>query len=317
VFFNPATNISDTAAPSDHGIISAAIAEAATSPNPPLKGQENVSLLDAQLPRSTPPAKTQFTFTCESDTAKAMAWPDDQNALQYDAYPTASTHASQAHLGYNNNHRDFSTQGTQTSPVMSGQQANPNGAAADQPNQPVQQKHRRSPAKRYASAARDRRLQQQYNNYHHPPRPEDVWVCEFCEYEAIFGEPPVALIRQYEIKDSQERKRIAEKRRLLEKAKMKGRKNKKSTKNNGKNNAAAAGQPSYADKNPGQSHDAAALHDHDAHSDDYYPEEYDEDPAMFCPGHPEIPTRIPQPVASHGPHPRAAHADAFHTHHHA
>ena len=45
--------------------------------------------------------------------------------------------------------------------------------------------------------------------------------------------PPVALIRQYEIKDRAERKRVAEKRRLLEKAKAKGRKGKKGSKNKG------------------------------------------------------------------------------------
>jgi hypothetical protein len=54
-----------------------------------------------------------------------------------------------------------------------------------------------------------------------------MWICEFCEYEDIFGVPPVAMIRRYEIKDRQERKKAAERRRLLEKAKMKGRKGKK------------------------------------------------------------------------------------------
>lgn len=53
----------------------------------------------------------------------------------------------------------------------------------------------------------------------------------------------MALIRQYEIKDRKERRRLAEKRRLLEKAKMKGRKGKKATKNAAKN--AAAQQPVY------------------------------------------------------------------------
>jgi hypothetical protein len=76
----------------------------------------------------------------------------------------------------------------------------------------------------YVLAARQRRLQQEYNNLQHPPAPEDIWICEFCEYESIFGEPPHALIRQYEIKDRKERRRLAEKRRLLEKAKLKGRK---------------------------------------------------------------------------------------------
>jgi hypothetical protein len=73
-------------------------------------------------------------------------------------------------------------------------------------------------------------MQQEYANYHHPPRREDIWICEFCEYEAIFGTPPLALIRQYEKKDLKEQKKQEEKRRLLEKAKMKGRKGKKGTK---------------------------------------------------------------------------------------
>jgi hypothetical protein len=82
----------------------------------------------------------------------------------------------------------------------------------------------------YALAARQRKLQQEYNNLQHPPASEDIWICEFCEYESIFGQPPHALIRQYEIKDRKERRRLAEKRRLLEKAKLKGRKGKKQSK---------------------------------------------------------------------------------------
>jgi hypothetical protein len=87
----------------------------------------------------------------------------------------------------------------------------------------------RRPGKEYALAARQRRLQQEYNNYHHPPSGDEIWICEFCEYESIFGSPPEALMRQYEIKDRRERRRLAEKRRLLEKAKMKGRKGKRAT----------------------------------------------------------------------------------------
>ena len=47
-----------------------------------------------------------------------------------------------------------------------------------------------------------------------------MWICEFCEYEDIYGAPPYAMIRRYEIKDRQEREQAAERRRLLEKAKM-------------------------------------------------------------------------------------------------
>jgi hypothetical protein len=70
-------------------------------------------------------------------------------------------------------------------------------------------------------------MQQEYANHLHPPRREDMWICEFCDYETIYGQPPRALIHMYEVKDRKEQQRQAERRRLLEKAKIKGRKGKK------------------------------------------------------------------------------------------
>ncbi|BFZ65418.1 hypothetical protein YB2330_006584 [Saitoella coloradoensis] len=52
--------------------------------------------------------------------------------------------------------------------------------------------------------------------------PKEIWVCQFCEYEAIFGEWPEYLSRLYDRKVREERKARAERRRLLEKAKMAG-----------------------------------------------------------------------------------------------
>ncbi|KAI9883020.1 MAG: hypothetical protein M1823_005211 [Watsoniomyces obsoletus] len=131
----------------------------------------------------------------------------------------------------------------QQQPQASSQQQSANsgpGTAA----QPAKKGRPRRPGHQYVVAARERRLQQQYKNYHHPPAADEMWICEFCEYESIFGVPPEALVRQYEIKDLKERRRVAEKRRLLEKAKMKGRKGKKASKAAAKaannNNAAAA-----------------------------------------------------------------------------
>jgi hypothetical protein len=122
-------------------------------------------------------------------------------------------------------------------------------AAPVAPNANAQgKKTRRRRGDVYALAARQRKLQQEYNNLQHPPAPEDVWICEFCEYESIFGQAPHALIRQYEIKDRKERRRLAEKRRLLEKAKLKGRKGKKQTKNAAKtanHNAGNVNQQAY------------------------------------------------------------------------
>lgn len=96
-----------------------------------------------------------------------------------------------------------------------------------QGQQAPQKKTRRRPGRIYDMAARKRRLQQEYANHLHPPRREDLWICEFCEYEAIYGQPPRALIHLYEVKDRKEQQRQAERRRLLDKAKIKGRKGKK------------------------------------------------------------------------------------------
>lgn len=158
-------------------------------------------------------------------------------------------------------------------------------------------KPRRPAAKRYAVAARERRLQQEYNNYHHPPKEEDIWVCEFCEYESIFGRQPEALVRQYEIKDRRERQRLAEKKRLLEKAKMKGRKGKKANKAATKNNPATTQSQQPAQTYQGQA-DQMPLQNHGTQSDEYYADDYDDHGPSAMPA-PETPTRIPQPV-SHG-----------------
>ena len=101
--------------------------------------------------------------------------------------------------------------------------------------------------------------------------PEDVWICEFCEYESIFGVQPTALIRQYEVKDRRERRRLAEKRRLLEKAKMKGRKGKKATKGQAKAAAAAASAA-----NTNHASNASSGH-HGNHLDPQHDDEYADD----------------------------------------
>lgn len=164
----------------------------------------------------------------------------------------------------------------------------------------VNRKKKRSPGSIYALAARQRRIQQQYTNIHHPPALEDIWICEFCEYESIFGRPPEALIRQYEIKDRKERKRLAEKKRLLEKAKMKGRKTKKATKNASKN---ASHQGSYQ-----QGYDRASVGHSSAagsglHDDEYIGHEYDEEPEPIPASEPASPTDLkpPLPLSSNNP----------------
>jgi len=77
-------------------------------------------------------------------------------------------------------------------------------------------------------AAQHRREEQRRKK---PPPGEEPWICNFCEYELIFGVKPIALMRQYELKDRKRIKKELEKQRLLEKSKnMKGRKGKKGNK---------------------------------------------------------------------------------------
>lgn len=261
----------------DKGIISAAIANAAALSTTPAKGQENISLLEQQTKRSTP-SNTQFTFTSD---AKGVVFPDQTAYL-----PPIPQHLSSA--GSVNSGQRFATQGTQTSPNMAGQvQSQPGQANTQQPggNQARPKKPRRRPGDVYAQAARQRKLNQQYTNMHHPPASEDMWVCEFCEYEMIFNMPPRALIRQYEIKDRKERRQLAEKRRLLEKAKMKGRKGKKPTKNAAKAASQSAQQAAQQQAYDQQQVDPGGLVNNDLQSEEYLGDEYDDEP-MSAPAPP-------------------------------
>jgi hypothetical protein len=276
------------------GIISAAIANAAATPTVTPKGQENVSLLDQEASKKPTPKETQFTFTCESESSKGIAFPNQSPAsnLNYRSSYAALNSPS------NQNQRGVATQGTQTSPNMAdhpNNQAQPQAQAAAQPDasQAAAQgkKPRRRPGAIYALAARQRRLTQQYNNARHPPAPEDMWICEFCEYESIFGRPPDALIRQYEIKDRKEKRRLAEKRRLLEKAKAKGRKGKKATKKavTAANQQAAAHQHAYDRQ---LAADKGEMTNHGSQSEEYLGDDYDYDD---------------EPIAAHNTHDHHGH----------
>lgn len=290
---------------SDQGIISTAIANAAALPAAVSRGQENISLLGHHPSKKSTSTRSQFTFTIESDSAKSLAWSGQHNhhspgsPYPYSVTASASTINTQPTPSY----RGVATQGTQTSPNMASQ---PNQAAnqnshADQQNSQQEKKPRRSSTKQYSLAARQRRLRQDYSNYHHPPNPEDVWICEFCEYESIFGSPPDALIRQYEIKDRRERRLLAEKRRLLEKAKMKGRKGKKGNKAATKN-INATNLPQQKTPKPryeAQSVDRTSTQHHGTQSEDYLPDDYDDDPTPISALLNQTPSRIPLPVA-HG-----------------
>lgn len=257
------------------GIISRSIANANAEKSPitPARGQENVSLLEQQASKKSSPASAQFTFTCDSQVPGTVAWPGPSSSAAMNQDPAATR---------------MSTHGTQTSPNMPASHApNPvsqarQGLAASQhapnaqkqaPAQEPKKNRRRRTGKEYLLAARNRRQQQEFRNFHHPPAAQDIWICEFCEYERIFGTPPEALIKQYEIKDRRVRKQEAERRRLLEKAKMKGRKGKKGNKAAPK--AAAAPQDRQA-----QHPQPAAMNQSQSQgtqSEEYYEDEYDDE----------------------------------------
>ena len=165
--------------------------------------------------------------------------------------------------------------------------------STQQPRRP-----RRPLEKQHAIAARERRIKQDYSNIHHPPKQEEIWMCEFCEYESIFGTPPIYLIQQYEIKDRRERRRLAEKRRLLEKAKTKGRKGKKGSKNASKHSGAATQPQQAAPKQrfDPQAAESSQLQAPVSCNEEYLLDDYDDDPIPMPTLHPQIPSRIPQPV---------------------
>ncbi|ESZ97453.1 hypothetical protein SBOR_2142 [Sclerotinia borealis F-4128] len=258
------------------GIITTAIANAEKeSPINPSRGQENISLLQQQASKKPTPTSTQFTFTCDSQVPAAVPWPGP-NTLNMHQSPAA---------------RSMMTPGTQTNPNMQnyGSQAKQGFAASQQsahtqkqnvPQTAPPKRTRRRASKEYQIAARQRRQQQEYQNINHPPNPEDIWICEFCEYESIFGGPPEALIRQYERKDRRIRKQEAERKRLLEKAKTKGRKGKKDSK------AAAKGTPQHRQsqhQNSQQGTSADQSHSRGTQSEDYPDDEYDKEHAQDHP----------------------------------
>lgn len=271
------------------GIISQAIKSAAEyGPLTPPSAAKADAGRDSRAATSSAPntvtPKTQFTFSCESESASKM---EQQAAAQQAAFAHAQ---AQAHAAYQQQqqHRDAvyaqaayntpgsypaaaaatnlpglnyraATNGNGQASARAGQgtqsmsaprqtahlppqastraaptpaQAGPPPSAANTNSQaphapPPQPKPRRRPSKEYALAARQRQLQQEYTNYHHRPTKDNLWICEFCEYEDIFGVPPLAMIRSYEIRDRRERKKAEEKKRLLEKARAKGKRGRK------------------------------------------------------------------------------------------
>ncbi|KAK2592268.1 hypothetical protein QQS21_010021 [Conoideocrella luteorostrata] len=256
------------------GIISSAIASAGKLPP---QGQENVSLL--QQHRSTPnasPASAQFTFTCDSQVSRTVQWPGQpsRHNMAVQAPELLSTMSSG-----NNSSLDM------LSNVATG------------PPSSTRRKPRRHLAKELDTAARRRKQMAAERFHHNPLKLEDMWICEFCEYERIFGEPPRALIRDYEVKDRRQRQEEAERRRLLEKAKAKGRKSKKGSKASQKGGPVPHSQGSHGSADLIDGPGAPPMrhgHSHSTQSE----EDYDDEPEDRYTNSP--PERVHPPVHGDG-----------------
>ncbi|XP_044721607.1 uncharacterized protein HRG_04522 [Hirsutella rhossiliensis] len=219
---------SSKAAQEGSGIISSAIANAEKLPS---QGQENISLLQQHSAMAkTTPASTQFTFTCDSQVAGTVQWPGHPN--KHSLAPQVAGAVSKAPNGVNH---EVSSKAT--------------GAKASQ----SRRKSRRRLEQELNIAARHRRQIAAENYYHHPPKGEDVWICEFYR---------------------RHRQEEADRKRLLEKAKAKSRKGKK----NGKAvNKGSHGGHHMSDQGPADvagDQDAPPMHHGHSHSTQSEEEEY-------------------------------------------
>jgi hypothetical protein len=233
------------------GIISNAIANAGKLPP---QGQENVSLLQ-QHSSVKPTPSTQFTFTCDSQVPGSLQWPGKLRRFpQALLLLTLVGHMPKHPLG---------SQIPQSAPhVNATGERDTSSKAASRGSGSSRRKGRRRLERELNTAALHRRQAATDAYFHNPPKPEDIWICEFCEYERIFGQPPRALIRDYELKDRRVRQEEADRKRLLEKAKAKARKGKK----NGKAPVKAGNAANHADETQPDEHSVPPPHPINGHS---------------------------------------------------
>ncbi|KAF9770855.1 hypothetical protein IL306_011531 [Fusarium sp. DS 682] len=234
------------------GIISNAIANAEKL-RP--QGQENVSLLQQHSTATkSAPASTQFTFTCDSQVPGTIQWPGEY----------LSNNRDLSLLTWLQGHASKHSMPTQAGPgsLPPGSVAHHDGSsvAASRGSGSSRRDSKRRLDRSLERAARRRRQEAQRD----PAKTADEWICEFCEYEMIFGAPPKALIRQYEMKDRKRRQEEADRKRLLEKAKEKSRKGRKSGKK-----SASRGENATTQNPPQEPGTSADMnHNHSAQSDE-------------------------------------------------
>ncbi|PHH51455.1 hypothetical protein CFIMG_000161RA, partial [Ceratocystis fimbriata CBS 114723] len=209
------------------GIISNAIAMAEKMSV--TTGNDNVSLLAQHTESKTTPTETQFTFVCDSPDAGTVKWPGpgmQEVVVPYDPHymPSPTEQYSQPV-----EERRISTR---TAPPLAEKVKEPAPMTMEQQRQ-EKRKNRRVLEKELAEQARERRFQTRRRlSKNPPPAPlldEEEYICLFCDYEAIFGEPPRYLIRSFELRARNERIEEEKKRRRLEQVKARNRKGKKAT----------------------------------------------------------------------------------------
>lgn len=219
------------------GIISASIATAAERyPITPSGGQENVSILQQASQNPSSSLSTAFKFEFGSNVPPSSEGPPrfgergGPHSVNMDQSPAAKMNMA------------TQTTGGPGVPAVVAKAKQSFAASQESPTQEgrrrvSKQARQRNFNRELSEAAQHRKMEQQKENSKNSSQAtfscKDCasFICPFCEYEQIFGEPPWALIRSYEIKDRKKRKIEAERQRLLAKAKTpKNRKGKKSSK---------------------------------------------------------------------------------------
>ena len=265
------------------GIISTAIANAEKIPHP--EGQENLSLLHQKSKPS--PVSSQFTFTCDSQVPGSTPWPGSDPALSMGSAHGASQSSQAAQAGY----------GSQGSPAAhDGYHQDPRSTEGSHPQPAAPPKKPENIDRELREQARARRRNARFQNKHHPPKPEDVWVCDFCIYEDIYGSPPRHLIRDFELKERKQRLQEAALKRKMEKMKKDARK--------GKRGGRLAPPHDHAahDRNlpPHDHHAPVDNYESEVDDEEYENDEYD-DEGVYSPDEP--PPLEPDPQAYHHPPP--------------
>lgn len=260
------------------GIISTAIANAEKLPQ---HGQENMSLLHQQISTKRSPASTQFTFTCDSQVPGSLAWPGSDRRAAIPAQQTPGRPGNEnwqrGSQAAQPNH--ISPAGSQATETVQKEGAAKNGTNAQNQPAPAQKTSRRSAAKEYAAAAKARRRETLLYNRRHPPKPEEIWICHFCEYESIFGQPPEALVRQYEIADRKQRQLEQQRRAQWERMKKGKHKGKKHSKLPAKtsNSTQDPNQASGIQDGPSNSNYSQGTQSEEGYCEEGDEEDYDED----------------------------------------